>query len=113
MADLLFDFANQLKSKTVLTNAQNSKLSFQGLPVNKSSSFSNSNAKRVSILMQGEERAPFVTAADLVPKLRCLYSAGMASFVHHMTQKACKTSVNKQQSRLGSLPEKALIELAR
>lgn len=113
MNDLLFDFANKLKGKTVIGNvANNSKLSFLGLP-GKSNSFTTSNAKRVSILQQSEDRAPFVTAADLMPKLRCLYTAGIATFVHHVAQKACKTSVNKQQSRLGQLPDRAVIELAR
>ena len=87
--DLLFDFANKLKGKTVVAGVTNNanKLNISGLPTLHGQSFlsGKKGGYRGSILIQNEDRAAFVTAADLVPKLKCLYNTGMVSFIHHVS----------------------------
>ena len=42
--------------------------------------------------MEEEEEEPTVKAADLVPKLKLLYGAGVVSFIHHVQETSCKIS---------------------
>ena len=58
------------------------------------------------LTIQEEEEEPTVKAADLVPKLKLLYSAGVVSFMHHIQATACKTSEKQRHQNIGMLNER-------
>ena len=121
MASLLYDFGPNLKSETrayVQKNpsslAANMGNMAQALAtMQKSESFSKN--PRMSVLRQqstAENRESKLSAAELVPKLRLLYTTGIIAFTQHVATAAVKMTVKQQAARLGNLTDRQALILS-
>ena len=51
----------------------------------------------MNIIKEDNIESPRVTAKDLAPKLRLLYSVAIGGFVHHINSVACKSTYRANQ----------------